>query len=284
MKMHIAHTGATTRQPQNMDALDYDSSAGPILSLRGVTTAFGSSTIHENLDLDVRQGEILGLIGGSGTGKSVLLRAILGILPMREGRVTIMGVDMGKASTVEKNRVRNNWGVLFQDGALFSSMSVGENIQFPLREFTTINKVARERIARLKLDLVGLPQSAYDKLPSELSGGMRKRAGLARALAMDPALLMLDEPTAGLDPIGAAAFDDLLLTMHATMGLTVFMVTHDMDSLYTICNRVAVLAEKRIYAIDTIENLLGIDYPWIQDYFEGPRGRVLLEKHQFGRT
>ena len=284
MKTHIAHTGATTRQPQNMDALDYDSSAGPILSLRGVTTAFGSSTIHENLDLDVRQGEILGLIGGSGTGKSVLLRAILGILPMREGRVTIMGVDMGKASTVEKNRVRNNWGVLFQDGALFSSMSVGENIQFPLREFTTINKVARERIARLKLDLVGLPQSAYDKLPSELSGGMRKRAGLARALAMDPALLMLDEPTAGLDPIGAAAFDDLLLTMHATMGLTVFMVTHDMDSLYTICNRVAVLAEKRIYAIDTIENLLGIDYPWIQDYFEGPRGRVLLEKHQFGRT
>ena len=266
------------RQPSGQSPRD-SALASPILSLRGVTTAFGPSPIHENLDLDVLQGEILGLIGGSGTGKSVLLRAVLGIFPMQAGTVTVMGVDMGKARTEDKNRVRNNWGVLFQDGALFSSMSVGENIMFPLREFTDLAKMGRERIARLKLDLVGLPQSAYDKMPSELSGGMRKRAGLARALAMDPALLMLDEPTAGLDPIGAAAFDDLLLTMHATMGLTVLMVTHDMDSLYTICNRVAVLAEKRIYAIDTIKNLLDIDYPWIQDYFKGPRGRVLLEKH-----
>ena len=280
MMPHFQPIGAADQAASGQSAFGPNDSAEAIVSLRGITTAFGPNPIHENLDLDVRQGEILGLIGGSGTGKSVLLRAVLGILPMRSGTVTIMGVDMGKAGMTEKNHVRNNWGVLFQDGALFSSMSVGENIQFPLREFTTLNKNARERIARLKLDLVGLPQSAFDKLPSELSGGMRKRAGLARALAMDPALLMLDEPTAGLDPIGAAAFDDLLLTMHATMGLTVLMVTHDMDSLYTICHRVAVLAEKRIYAIDTIENLLHIDYPWIQEYFKGPRGRALRAKHQ----
>lgn len=252
----------------------------PIISLRGITTGFGPTTIHENLDLDILAGEILGLIGGSGTGKSVLLQTILGILPQRSGTVTIMGVNMGEATQEEKNRVRHQWGVLFQDGALFSSMTVGENIKFPLREFTSLQKGTMERIARLKLDLVGLPQSAYGKLPGELSGGMRKRAGLARALAMDPAVLMLDEPTAGLDPLGAAAFDELVLTLHASMGLTVLMVTHDLDSLYTICSRVAVLAEKRIYAADTIENLLDIDYPWIHDYFNGPRGRVVHDKHQ----
>lgn len=251
-----------------------------IISLKGIKTAFGTHVVHENLDLDIYKGEIIGLIGGSGTGKSVLLRVILGLLRQRAGEVNIMGVNMGKASRKESNAIRHQWGVLFQDGALFSSMSVGENIQFPLREFTDLKPKARESIARLKLELVGLPQSAYDKLPGELSGGMRKRAGLARSIAMDPAILMLDEPTAGLDPLGAAAFDQLLLTLHAAMGLTVVMVTHDLDSLYTICERVAVLAEKKIYAVDSIENLLNIDYPWIHDYFKGPRGRVVYDKHQ----
>lgn len=246
----------------------------PVIALRGVTTAFGTHVVHEKLDFDLYKGEIVGLIGGSGTGKSVLLHTILGLKPQREGKIKILGVDMDTLSPSAQSNLRTHWGMLFQDGALFSSMTVGENIQFPLREFVKLPKSLMESIARMKLDLVGLPQSAYDKYPGELSGGMRKRAGLARAIAMDPEILMLDEPTAGLDPIGAAAFDELILTLHRTMNLTVLMVTHDVDSLYTICSRVAVLSDKRILASGTIDYLRTIDNPWLIDYFQGPRGRA----------
>ena len=181
---------------------------------------------------------------------------------------------MNTAGPDEKAATRRKWGVLFQDGALFSSLTVGENTAFPLREFTGLSKKFIEDVARMKVDMVGLPPSAFDKFPGELSGGMKKRAGLARALAMDPAILLLDEPTAGLDPLSAAAFDQLILTLRGTLGLTVCMVTHDLDSLHAICDRVAVLAEKRIYAVDTIEGLLKVDHPWIQEYFTGPRGRA----------
>ena len=245
-----------------------------LVSLRGITNRFGSQVVHENLDLDIRKGEILGLIGGSGTGKSVLLRTILGLNQQAAGIITIMGVNMSSAPEKEKARVRGQWGVLFQDGALFSSLTVGENIAFPLREFTSVSKTLREAIAHMKIAFVGLPPSTYTKYPGELSGGMRKRAGLARALALDPALLLLDEPTAGLDPLGAAAFDQLVLTLRASLDLTVCMVTHDLDSLHAICDRVAVLAEKRIYAVDSIPNLLHVQLPWIQEYFTGPRGRA----------
>lgn len=252
-----------------------------IVSLRGITNRFGKNVVHQGLDMDMYRGEILGLIGGSGSGKSVLLRTIIGLNKQAEGTITIMGQDMDKADPEDMTRIRRQWGVLFQDGALFSSLSVGENIQFPLREFTGLTQKFIDDIARMKLNLVGLKPEAYDLLPGSLSGGMRKRAGLARAIAMDPALLFLDEPTAGLDPLSAAAFDQLLLTLRDTMGLTVCMVTHDLDSLHTVCDRVAVLAEKKIYAEDTIENLVKIDYPWIQEYFNGPRGRA-VQKHNSG--
>jgi phospholipid/cholesterol/gamma-HCH transport system ATP-binding protein len=244
-----------------------------VISLRGISTRFGEHLVHENLDLDIRKGEILGIIGGSGTGKSVLLRTILGLNQACAGVISIMGVNIGSAPEKEKKWVRSQWGVLFQDGALFSSLSVGENIAFPLREFSSVSRSMQEAVARMKLAFVGLPPSAYDKYPGELSGGMKKRAGLARALALDPVILLLDEPTAGLDPIGAADFDHLLLKLRASLGLTVCMVTHDLDSLYAICDRVAVLAEKRIYAVDSIPRLLQIQHPWLQAYFNGPRGR-----------
>ncbi len=250
----------------------------PVIALEGISTAFGTHFVHKDLDFTLHKGEIVGLIGGSGTGKSVLLHTILGLNRQREGVIKVFGLDMDKLSVDEQSNVRTYWGMLFQDGALFSSMTVGENIQFPLREFTTLPKNVMESVARLKLELVGLPQSAFNKYPGELSGGMRKRAGLARAIAMDPQILMLDEPTAGLDPIGAAAFDELILTLHRTMDLTVLMVTHDVDSLYTICSRVAVLSDKRILASGTIDYLMTIDNPWLIDYFQGPRGRAVIKK------
>ena len=251
-----------------------------VVSLRGITNRFGKQVVHENLDLDIHRGEILGLIGGSGSGKSVLLRTILGLNRQAAGTVSIMGVDIDKAGEAEKAWVRRQWGVLFQDGALFSSLSVGDNIAFPLREFTSVSPSMRRDIARMKLDFVGLPALAFDKFPGELSGGMRKRAGLARALVMDPAILLLDEPTAGLDPISAADFDQLILSMRAGLNLTVCLVTHDVDTLYTTCDRVAVLAEKHIYAAGAISELRKVDYPWIREYFGGPRGRAAALSHE----
>ncbi|MDL2210224.1 ABC transporter ATP-binding protein [Desulfovibrio sp. OttesenSCG-928-O18] len=248
-----------------------------VVTLRGVCNAFGEKVIHENLDMDIYENEILGLIGGSGAGKSVLLRSILWLRPPQAGEITVQGVNLQNASDQDWRHIRRQWGVLFQDGALFSSLTVRENVEAPLREFASLSKDLMREIAAMKIHLVGLPQSAGDLYPSELSGGMRKRAGLARALALDPALLFLDEPTAGLDPLGAAAFDELLLGLRDSLGLTVCMVTHDLDSIHTICDRVAVLAEKHIYATGSVAELMRNPYPWIQEYFNGVRGRAVTD-------
>lgn len=253
-------------------------SQNAVISLRGIRNQFGATVVHENLDFDIYENEILGLIGGSGSGKSVLLRTILWLCEPQAGDVTVMGVNLRTATSGEWARIRRQWGVLFQDGALFSSLTVEENVMAPLREFTSMSKKLMREIAAMKIHMVGLPARAGALYPSELSGGMRKRAGLARALALDPKLLFLDEPTAGLDPLGAEAFDKLLSGLREDLGLTVCMVTHDLDSLHAVCDRIAVLAEKHIYATGTIVELKENPYPWIQDYFNGPRGRAATEK------
>ena len=249
--------------------------AEPAIVIEGLTNSFGSHVVHENLDLTVRRGEILGVVGGSGTGKSVLLRSIIGLQQPAEGHIEVLGDKVAEERDPDDVDVRSRWGVLFQGGALFSTLTVAENIEVPLREFhPEIGDELRREIALYKIKLAGLPEDAADKYPSELSGGMRKRAGLARALALDPELLFLDEPTAGLDPIGAAAFDELTRELQETLGHTVFLITHDLDTLYEICDRVAVLADKRVIAVGTIPELLALDHPWIQEYFNGPRGRA----------
>jgi phospholipid/cholesterol/gamma-HCH transport system ATP-binding protein len=233
--------------------------------------------IHDGVDLDVRTGEILGVVGGSGTGKSVLMRAIIGLKTPDHGEVDIFGESMVGKEEEEGLDIRRRWGVLFQGGALFSTLTVAENVQIPIREFyPEFDQRLLDEIAAYKVVLAGLPPDAGPKFPAELSGGMKKRAGLARALALDPALLFLDEPTAGLDPIGAAAFDELTLSLKRTLGLTVFLITHDLDSLYAICDRIAVLADKKVIAVGTIPELLALDHPWIQEYFRGPRGRAAI--------
>ena len=250
-------------------------SSEPAVVIEGLTNAFGSHVVHENLDLVVRRGEILGVVGGSGTGKSVLLRSIIGLQQPSAGHIEVLGDVVAEDRDPGDIDVRSRWGVLFQGGALFSTLTVAENIEVPLREFhPEIGDELRREIALYKVKLAGLPEDAADKYPSELSGGMRKRAGLARALALDPELLFLDEPTAGLDPIGAAAFDELTRELQETLGHTVFLITHDLDTLYEICDRVAVLADKRVIAVGTIPELLALDHPWIQEYFNGPRGRA----------
>lgn len=251
------------------------SGAGPLVSVRGLCNRFDRNVVHQDLDLDIAQGEILGLIGGSGAGKSVLLRSILWLRPPQGGSITVAGINLNNATDEEWQRIRRSWGVLFQEGALFSSLTVRENIKAPLREFTTISPKLADEIVALKMDMVGLRRTAADLYPSELSGGMKKRAGLARALAMDPAMLFLDEPTAGLDPLGAADFDRLILKLRESLGLTVCMITHDLDSIHTVCDRVAVLAEKKIYATGTVAEMVKNPYPWIQEYFNGPRGRAV---------
>ena len=222
--------------------------AAPIIEVRGLVTRFGDHTVHDGLDLDVFRGEVLGIVGGSGTGKSVLLRAIVGLLKPAAGKIRVFSCDMQTARSEERQEIEQRWGVMFQDGALFSSLTVRQNIEVPMREQLNLDNANRRALADLKLSLVGLPANAAEKYPSELSGGMRKRAGLARALALDPEIVFLDEPTAGLDPIGAAAFDTLIQKLQKALGLTVFFVTHDLDSLHTICDRVAVLAEKKVLA------------------------------------
>jgi phospholipid/cholesterol/gamma-HCH transport system ATP-binding protein len=246
-----------------------------IIEVRGLKNAFGTQTVHENLDLDVHRGEILGVVGGSGTGKSVLMRSIIGLQSPVEGEVTVFGEPMVGRSEEEAKDVRRRWGILFQGAALFSTLTVAENVQVPIREyFPSIKQQLMDEIASYKIVMSGLPAEAGPKYPSELSGGMKKRAGIARALALDPELLFLDEPTAGLDPIGAAAFDQLIKELQAALGLTVFLITHDLDTLYAICDRVAVLADRKVVAIGTIPELLALDHPWIQEYFRGPRGRA----------
>ncbi|KQN07500.1 ABC transporter ATP-binding protein [Sphingobium sp. Leaf26] len=245
------------------------------ISVRGLRNSFGDQVIHEGLDLDVRKGEILGVVGGSGTGKSVLMRTIIGLQTPDEGEIQVFNESMIGRSDDEALAVRKRWGVLFQGGALFSTLTVAENVEVPIREYyPNIGPELRDEIAAYKIRMTGLPTEAGPKYPSELSGGMKKRAGLARALALDPDLLFLDEPTAGLDPIGAAAFDEMTRKLQQTLGLTVFLITHDLDTLYSICDRVAVLADRKVTAVGTIDELLATDHPWIQEYFNGPRGRA----------
>lgn len=245
------------------------------IRVRGLRTSFGDQVVHEGLDLDVRRGEILGVVGGSGTGKSVLMRAIIGLQPADEGEINVFGEPTLNRDDEDTLALRKRWGVLFQGGALFSTLTVTENIEVPLREFyPQLAPHLRDEIAAYKIRMTGLPADAGPKFPAELSGGMKKRAGLARALAIDPDLLFLDEPTAGLDPIGAAAFDERTRQLQQTLGLTVFLITHDLDTLHAICDRVAVLADKRVIAVGTIDDLLATEHPWIQEYFNGPRGRA----------
>ncbi|MXO58113.1 ATP-binding cassette domain-containing protein [Altererythrobacter salegens] len=253
--------------------------------ITGLRNTFGEQVVHDNLDLKVRRGEILGVVGGSGTGKSVLMRSIIGLQIPDEGDIEVFGIEITHGDPDEAVGVRNRWGVLFQGGALFSTLTVGENVEVPLKQFyPELDPELMHEIARYKVVLSGLPEDATAKFPSELSGGMKKRAGLARALALDPELLFLDEPTAGLDPIGAARFDELTRELADTLGLTVFLITHDLDTLYAICDRVAVLADHKVIAVGTIPELLESDHPWIQEYFNGPRGRAAQESGERARS
>ena len=251
-----------------------DSKPENLIEVRGLLSQFGDRVIHENLDLDVNRGEVLGVVGGSGTGKTVLLNSIIRLKEPEGGTIRLFGRDTGDMTKAEAADVERRTGVLFQQGALFSSLSVLENVSSPMVEHTTLSRSVINELAEMKIAMVGLKPEAHHLKPAELSGGMRKRVGLARALALDPELLFLDEPTAGLDPIGAAAFDDLIRQLSDDLGLTVFMITHDLDSLYAICDKVAVLADKRVVEKASVQDLEKSDHPWIQEYFLGPRGRA----------
>jgi phospholipid/cholesterol/gamma-HCH transport system ATP-binding protein len=250
-----------------------------VISVRDLTTRFGKTTVHDGLSLDVQRGEVLGIVGGSGTGKSVLLRTIVGLRRPDAGQVTVLGTDMLTADPAALRAIQTRWGVMFQDGALFSSLTVRENVEAPMRERLDIDPVTRAALADLRLAMAGLPLSAGSKYPSELSGGMRKRAGLARALALDPDIVFLDEPTAGLDPIGASDFDNLIIALQQALGLTVFLVTHDLDTLHATCDRIAVLAEKKVLVTGTMTELERFDHPWVHDYFHGPRAHAAQGSH-----
>ncbi|WP_017902670.1 ABC transporter ATP-binding protein [Pseudomonas asplenii] len=245
-----------------------------VIEVRGLCNRFGAQSVHENLDLDLYKGEIMAVVGGSGTGKSVLMRSIIGLRQPSDGQVRVFGQDLPSLPEQARSQVERRFGVLFQQGALFSSLTVVENVALPLIEHAGLSRADAEHLACVKLALSGLPLSAANKYPSSLSGGMIKRAALARALALDPDILFLDEPTAGLDPIGAAAFDQLILTLRDALGLSVFLITHDLDTLYTITDRVAVLAQKRVLVADAIDRVAETDHPWIHEYFHGPRGRA----------
>jgi len=247
-----------------------------VLSVKDVSVSFGRTKVLDHLSLDVYRGEILGFVGASGTGKSVLMRTILGLNQKQSGTISIFGHDIDHASEQEKLGVDMRMGVLFQHGALFSSLNVLENIQVPMREYLDIPERLMDELARLKIELVGLKPDTAEKFPSELSGGMIKRAALARALSLDPEIVFLDEPTSGLDPIGAADFDELIANLRDTMGLTVYMVTHDLDSLFAVCDRIAVLGKKKVLVEGTIDDMLAFDDPWVQEYFHGKRARQIV--------
>jgi phospholipid/cholesterol/gamma-HCH transport system ATP-binding protein len=249
----------------------------PIISVSNLTVGFGDRLVLNGLNLDVRRGEILGFVGASGAGKSVLTRTIIGLMPKRSGRIQVMGIDLDTVSEEARREVERRWGVLFQHGALFSSLSVRENIQFPVRELMKLSDRVLDEMTYAKLTLVGLKPEVADRYPSQLSGGMIKRVALARALALDPEIVFLDEPTSGLDPIGAGDFDDLVRTLQRTLGLTVFMVTHDLDSLYTACDRIAVLGDGKVIAVGTMDDMLASRHPWLQSYFHGKRARGLIK-------
>ena len=251
----------------------------PVIEVRGLVSRFGSHLVHDGVELTVRKGEVLGLVGGSGAGKSVLLNTLIGLRAPDAGQVKVLGIEVDCAGERERRALEARWGVLFQGGALFSALNVLDNVAAPLREHTRLPRRQVEALAELKLALAGLGPEVAAQKPSELSGGMRKRVSLARALALDPELLFLDEPTAGLDPIGAQAFDRLIGDLSSALGLTVFLITHDLDSLYALCNRVAVIADRKIVAVAPVAELERSDHPWIEAYFRGPRGRAAQSAH-----
>jgi phospholipid/cholesterol/gamma-HCH transport system ATP-binding protein len=246
-----------------------------VISVRDLTVGFGTTNVLDHATLDVFGGEILGFVGGSGAGKSVLMRTIIGLLPKRNGTIEVFGTDLAMLGVRELRAIERRWGVLFQQGALFSSLTALQNVQFPMREYLDLSPRLIDEIAIAKLQMVGLDAGVRDKYPAELSGGMVKRVALARALALDPDIVFLDEPTSGLDPIGAAEFDELIRTLQRTLGLSVFMVTHDLDSLHTVCDRIAVLSEGQIIATGSIETMLASEHPWLKSYFRGKRGRLV---------
>jgi phospholipid/cholesterol/gamma-HCH transport system ATP-binding protein len=249
-----------------------------VIKVRDLAVGFGDQIVLDHLSLDVRGGEILGLVGGSGSGKSVLLRTIIGLLPKRQGSIEVLGVDLDQANEQERRALERRWGVLFQQGALFSSLTVRQNVQFPMRENLGLSPRLLDEMALAKLEMVGLTAQDADKFPSELSGGMTKRVALARALALDPEIVFLDEPTSGLDPISAGDFDELIRTLQQTLEITVFMVTHDLESLYTACDRVAALADGKVVAEGPIATMLESEHPWVKTYFQGKRGAMLADQ------
>jgi phospholipid/cholesterol/gamma-HCH transport system ATP-binding protein len=244
-----------------------------VIRVRDLVVGFGAAPVLDRVTLDVVRGEILGFVGGSGAGKSVLMRTIIGLLPKREGTIEVFGSDLASLDGRERRAVERRWGVLFQQGALFSSLTVRQNVQFPMREYLDLSPRLIDEIALAKLEMVGLDPAVAEKFPAELSGGMTKRVALARALALDPDIVFLDEPTSGLDPVGAAAFDELIRTLQRTLGLSVFMVTHDLDSLHAVCDRIAVLVDGRVIAAGPIEAMLASEHQWLRSYFRGKRGR-----------
>lgn len=260
------------------DALEPEA-AGPIVQISELTVGFGDNIVLDRLSLRVRRGEIIGLVGGSGSGKTVLLRSIIGLLPRRSGTIEIRGHDLSGLADDDRREVERRWGILFQQGALFSSLTVKENVQFPMREHLRLNTPLMDQVAITKLAMVGLNPEDAEKLPAELSGGMTKRVALARALALDPEILFLDEPTSGLDPISAGEFDALIKTLQTTLGFTVFMITHDLESLYAVCDRVAVLVAGKIVAVGSMEDVMKSDDTWVRSYFQGRRASALRQRH-----
>ncbi len=250
----------------------------PVIKVRDLVVGFGGQPVLNHLDLDVRGAEILGVVGASGAGKSVLLRTIIGLLPRQHGSIEVLGVDLARASEEKRRALERRWGVLFQQGALFSSLTVKQNVQFPMRENLDISQRLMDEMALAKLEMVGLSPHDGNKFPSELSGGMTKRVALARALALDPEIVFLDEPTSGLDPISAGDFDELIRTLQQTLEMPVFMVTHDLESLYTACDRIAVLADGKVVAAGPIATMLQSEHPWVKTYFQGKRGGMLADR------